>query len=386
VSLLKRQIALKTLSDHLKVNPCVAILGPRQCGKTTLSKQFAEDNPNKQFHFFDLENPQDLASLDAPMLSLQNLQGYIVIDEVQRRPELFPVLRVLIDEWRQNNKDNKLIILGSASRDLLQQSSETLAGRIGYMELTGFSLNLLSLQDSQTLWNRGGFPLSFLAESDEISVAWRQNFIRTFLERDIPSFGFKIPSRTIHQFWSMLAHYHAQVFNAAEIARSVDSSATSVKRYLDLLASTFMIRVLQPYCSNSKKRIVKSPKVYFRDSGILHSLLGINSFEDLRKNPKLGASWEGFVLEEIIQAKNLRSKDCYFWSLHSGAEMDLVYKEQGSLKGIEIKYSDAPKMTKSIVNALEELELDHVEVIYPGEKEYKIHEKVTVKPLTSFVT
>lgn len=377
-----REKQLQNIHERLSFSPVLAILGPRQCGKTTLARQFSERNKEiSQFHFFDLENPVDLARLDQPMVTLSNLEGHIVIDEIQRRPEIFPVLRVIVDQNIQENRNTKFIILGSASQDLLKQSSETLAGRISFLELSGFSLDLLGKKNINKLWFRGAFPLSFLSSTEDSSNLWREDFIRTFLERDIPSFGFNIPSRTLRRFWTMLAHYHGSIFNAAEIGRSIDSSASTVKRYLDLLSATFMIRVLEPYYYNTRKRLVKSPKIYFRDTGLLHSLLGINSWESLQSHPKLGASWEGFIIEEFIKRKNLKAEDYFFWCMHSGAEIDLIYREDSKLYGLEVKYSDAPRLSPSMKNALEELSLERIDVIYPGEKTYKLDKKVIVSPI-----
>jgi predicted AAA+ superfamily ATPase len=322
---------------------------------------------------FDLENPRDLAKLENPLLALEQTKGLIVIDEIQRRPELFPVLRVLADN---PNCQAKYLILGSASRDLIHQSSETLAGRIAYHELTPFSLQ--EVDHMLTLWLRGGFPLSYLASSEEESYFWRQNYITTFLERDIPALGINIPAMTLRRFWTMLAHYHANIFNSSEIGRSMGLSHTTIRHYLDILVGTFMIRSLQPYEANLKKRQIKSPKIYFRDSGILHGLLDIPFHSALQNYPKLGASWEGFALEETIKALKAQPHECFFWGTHSGAELDLLIIHGGKRLGFEFKYSDAPRLTSSMKTAMELLNLDQLTVIYPGPDHYRLSENINV--------
>lgn len=377
---IERTKELTLLARKLEVTPAVAILGPRQCGKTTLAHQFSRRHPKSKVHLFDLEDPKDLAKLENPTLALEGLEGFAVIDEIQRRPNLFPTLRVLIDKHRAL----KYVILGSASRDLIHQSSETLAGRIGYLELSGFSLDLLPAQDTQKLWIRGGFPRSFLAKDEVASFEWRQEFITTFLERDIPNLGISIPAQTLRKFWLMLCHYHGQLFNASEIGRSLSASDTTVKRYLDILAGTFIVRQLQPWSYNTKKRVVKRPKIYFRDSGLLHTLLAVKNHREITSHPKLGASWEGFALEQVIQLLNLRAEEIFFWAVHTGGELDLVFSQRGRLWGIEFKYSDAPTMTKSMASALSELSLAHLWVIYPGSKAYRLDKKISVVPLEEF--
>ena len=373
---IKRVKELKLLKERLKENPVVAILGPRQCGKTTLSKQFSR-NVSEEVHFFDLEDPRHLARLENPTLALGNLKGFIVIDEIQRKPDLFPVLRVLVDK----NSSAKYIILGSASRDLIVQSSESLAGRISYIEMGGFSIEHLPAADIKKLWIRGGFPRSFLAESEQSSFQWRQDFVTTFLERDIPNLGIRIPARTLRQFWMMLAHYHGQIFNASEIGRSLSISDNTARRYLDLLSGTFVVRQLQPWYYNTKKRIVKRPKMYFRDSGILHALLSLDNYNAVTTYPKLGASWEGFALECISASIGMRAEEVYFWRSHGGAELDLFWQYGGKSWGIEFKYADAPVITKSMKSALKDLDLEHLWIIYPGKEHYRLAENVTVFPL-----
>jgi predicted AAA+ superfamily ATPase len=332
--------------------------------------------------FFDLENPLDLARLENPMLALENIsQKLIVIDEIQRRPDLFPILRVLVD---QSPRKHQFLILGSASRDLIQQSSETLAGRIGYIELPPFSLG--EVFNSSQLWWRGGFPRSYLAETDEISVLWRQSYITTFLERDIPNLGFNIPAPQMRRFWLMLAHHHGQIFNASEIARSLGISSHLVRKYLDILAGTFMIRILTPWFENLQKRQVKSPKIYFRDSGILNTLLGLNTPAQLNLNPRLGSLWEGFASEEIIRLMQVTNEECYFWATQADAELDLLILKNGKRIGFEFKYTDAPKITKSMRIALEDLKLDHIALIYPGSTIFPLTEKITAYGLETIAT
>lgn len=369
---MKRAIYLEQIKRHLRVQPICAILGARQVGKTTLARQFATEYPGK-VEFFDLENPIHLASLETPMLTLSKYADYlVVIDEIQRRPDLFPILRVMVDD---PDKKYTFLILGSASRDLIHQSSETLAGRIGYIELPPFTL--FDVHDSDKLLIRGGFPKSYLAESEEDSFLWREGYINTFLEKDLPSFGFDVPVRLMYRFWMMLCFYHGQTFNAHEIAKSLMLSDKTVTKYLDILAGTFMIRVLQPWFENIKKRQVKTPKIYFRDSGIFNALSSIHSITELAKTPKIGSLWEGFALEETINCLQIRSNDCYFWSTHNGAELDLLAFKNGKRLGFEFKYSDSPKITKSMNIALEDLNLDHLYIIFPGKFRFPMNEKTT---------
>jgi len=375
---IKRTDEIDLLNTRFRNNPIVAILGPRQCGKTTLARQFADQWP-KDVTFFDLENPRDLRRLEEPLLALENQEGLIVLDEIQRTPDLFPVLRVLAD---RPNKKTKFLILGSASRDLMRQSSESLAGRISYLEIGGFTLDLVGTAKKEKLWIRGAFPRSFLASSEAASYQWRQDFIATFLERDIPQLGFNIPSKSLGRFWKMLAHYQGQIFNASEIGKSLAVSDHTAKRYLDLLSGTFMVRQLRPWNYNTKKRIIKTPKIYFRDTGILHALFDLPEKKDVLSHPKLGASWEGFALEETIQAIRLKENEIFFWGVHASAEIDLVFQKNGRLYGIEFKYAQAPGFTSSMRMASEELALKHLWVIYPGSEAYALNKNVTVIPLT----
>jgi uncharacterized protein len=373
---MERRKYLSDIKLHFRVHPACALLGPRQVGKTTLAKMFLEENAPEGFHFFDLENPVDAARLENPMLALSGLTGkLIVIDEIQRAPEIFPVIRVLIDD---KQKKQKFLILGSASRDLIRQSSESLAGRIGYMELMPFSLAEVD-HETDLLWLRGGFPRSYLAGSDEDSLLWRQSYITTFLERDIPNLGFQIPPQQMRRFWLMLVHYHGQIFNASELGKSLGISDHTVRKYLDILAGTFMIRVLLPWYENLEKRQIKSPKIYFRDSGILHALIGIQNRTQMEVYPKMGSFWEGFALEEIIRQTGAAAEECYFWGTQSNAELDLLLLKDGKRIGYEFKYSDAPKMTPSMRIAFEDLKLDHLYVIYPGKETYSLSERITVR-------
>ena len=361
------------LKEALGRAPVVAILGPRQCGKTTLARQFARENPKKDITFFDLEDPRDLARLDNPMLALEPLEGIVVLDEIQRRPELFPVLRVLADK-----RTTKFIILGSASPNLVRHSSETLAGRVAFLELGGFSIDILKKSDAKRLWMRGGFPRSFLARGESASFDWRENFIRTYLERDIPNLGIQIPPRTLHRFWKMLAHYHGQLLNTSELGKSFGAADTTVRRYLDILTGTYLIRQLQPWFYNTKKRLIKTPKIFFRDSGIFHALIDVATPDELCLNPKLGASWEGFALEQAILHFDLKEDEGFFWGVHTGAELDLVFQKKGRMWGVEVKYNESPSRSKSMVSAIDELSLAHLWVVYPGKDSYKIDRNITV--------
>jgi predicted AAA+ superfamily ATPase len=375
-----RESYLNDISSQFRIHTVCAILGPRQVGKTTLAKMYAAAYPEEEMIFFDLENPLDLARLENPMLTLGKLTHHlIVIDEIQRRPDLFPILRVLVDA---NEQQRKFLILGSASRDLIRQSSESLAGRIGYLELTPFSLSEAPRPDQ--LWLRGGFPRSYLSETDADSYQWRQAYITTFLERDIPNLGFQMPPQQIRRFWSMLAHYHGQILNASELGRSLGISDHTVKKYLDILVGTFMMRLLSPWFENLGKRQVKSPKVYFRDSGILNALLGIQSGGQLDLFPKLGSLWEGFALEEVARHWGTRQEECYFWATQSGAELDLLIAKEGKKLGFEFKYTDSPKITPSMRIALQDLKLDHLTLVFPSEEVFELDEKITARGLASF--
>lgn len=371
--MIPRPDALKRIKAVFKVHPIAALLGPRQCGKTTLARMISEHESST---YFDLENPVDIQRLSAPMITLEQLSGLVIIDEIQRRPELFELLRVLAD--RPNNSA-RFLILGSASPGLVKGVSESLAGRIGFVDLSGFDLKEVDSENRSLLWIRGGFPRSFLAEDDISSTTWRQNFIRTFLERDIPQLGITIPAETLRRFWTMIAHYHGQVWNAAHFARSLGTSEKTARRYLDILAGAYMVRVLPPWYANIRKRQVKAPKIYIRDSGILHTLIHINTMDDLQGHPKLGASWEGFCLEQLIGGLGIR--DVYFWATHAGAELDLLLTIAGKRYGFEFKYADAPGANRSMHIAIEDLKLEHLWVIYPGQHEYDIDKNISVIPV-----
>lgn len=375
--MIQRIHLLKEIQNALQRSRVVALIGPRQCGKTTLARLLVStDSPN----YFDLENPVSLARLDEPMTTLQDLHGVVVIDEIQRRPDLFPILRVLSD---RNPLPARFLILGSASPALLRQSSESLAGRITIIPMSGFGLEEVGFDSQSKHWVRGGFPLSFLAQTDKASLEWRRDFVSTFLERDVPQFGVKIPSTSLFRFWSVLAHYHGQIWNVAEAARTLTIGETTARRYMDLLQDLFMVRQLQPWYSNISKRQVKSPKVYFRDTGLLHYLLGIKSEDELNLHPKLGASWEGYVIEEVI--KFTRPHEVYFWGTHSGAELDLLLIKDNKRIGVECKRMDAPKPTPSMRTAMVDLELDKLVVIYPGSQSYTLAEGINVLPLAKVI-
>ena len=361
-----------SLAKLISVFPATAILGPRQCGKTTLARTLTADS------YFDLENPQDLARLEQPQLTLEDLTGLIVIDEIQRLPDLFPLLRYLVDQ----GKNRKFVILGSASRDLIRQSSESLAGRIAYLHLGGFRLSDIGPNAIKILWHRGGLPPSFLAASDEESLLWRSQYITTFLERDIPQLGITIPARTLRRFWTMLSPYHGHILNYAELGRSFGVSDMTVRKYCDILEGTFMVRILQPWYVNIGKRLVKRPKLYLRDSGLFHALQSIESADQLNASPRLGASWEGFALECVCRTLGKEDGDLYFWNTHAGAALDLFWQMRGQSWGVEFKYEDAPRLTRSMQTAVADLNLERLWVVYPGKAAYRLTEKIQVIPLT----
>jgi predicted AAA+ superfamily ATPase len=367
-----RRRYLDRLKRRLDQFPVVAILGARQVGKTTLAQQVAEAYVQPVVRF-DLEDPDTLARMAEPKLALGELQGLVVIDEIQRQPGLFPVLRVLVD--RPGNPA-RFLVLGSASPDLLRQSSETLAGRIAYEYLDGFDLDEVGPEQRDRLWLRGGFPPSFLAADEASSYEWRRNFIQTFLERDIPQLGFRIPGTTLHRFWRMLAHYHGQVWNGSELARAFGFSTSSVRRYLDVLDGCLVVRLLQPWHENIGKRQVRAPKVYVADTGLLHTLLGLETRDALLSHPKVGASWEGFVLHEVITHLGVRPEECFFWGTHSGAEIDLLVVRDNRRIGAEIKRTTAPRTTRSLHAARESLHLDQTVVIHAGDQSFPLAEGI----------
>ncbi len=371
--MIKRQAIISTIKAAIQRSKVVLLSGPRQCGKTTLARELLSE---ESVNYFDLEDPASLARLDEPMTALRPLKGMVVIDEVQRRPDLFSVLRVLAD---RKGAPSRFLILGSASGDLLRQSSESLAGRMEYVTIGGFTLAELSASAEPTLWQRGGFPLSYLAKTETDSLAWRKNFVRTLLERDFPQWGVRVPAAALQRFWTMLAHYHGQTWNAAEPARALGVSESTVRRYLDLLTDALMIRQLHPWHANLRKRQVKAPKVYVRDTGLLHHLLGIDTAKALVSHPKLGASWEGFVIEQILMTEP--HDVAYFWATHQGAEIDLILRRGDRLLGVECKRADAPRLTPSIRIALEDLGLERIAVIYPGNKRFPLSDNVDAIPL-----
>jgi len=361
----------------LRRSRVVALLGARQCGKTTLARQLVpSDSPN----YFDLEDPQSLARLSEPEMALRPLRGVVVIDEIQRRPDLFPLLRVLAD---RSPLPARFLVLGSASPDLLRQSSESLAGRIETVPLEGFRLADLGAAAQNRHWVRGGFPLAYMPRREEDSLVWRRQFLQTFLERDMPQLGINIPSTTLRRFWNMVAHYHGQIWNGSELARALTVNESTVRRYLDLMTGVFMLRQLPPWFENIGKRQVKAPKVYVRDTGLLHTLLGIVNRRTLEHHPKVGASWEGYAVEEVLKA--FRPDDAYYWATHNGAEIDLVLFKNGRRIGVECKRGDAPVLTPSMRIALADLKLDQLFVVYPGEKKYSLGKNVEVIPLPEFV-
>jgi predicted AAA+ superfamily ATPase len=375
--MIDRKADMGLVRAALKRSRITALLGPRQCGKATLARQFvAADSLN----YFDLEDPQSLARLSEPDLALRPLKGLVVIDEIQRRPDLFPLLRVLAD---RQPLPARFLILGSASPELLRQSSETLAGRLETIPLEGFRLADLGAAAQTRHWVRGGFPLAYTPRREADSLAWRRQFLQTFLERDVPQLGITIPAIALRRFWNMIAHYHGQIWNAAELARALAVNESTVRRYLDLMTVLFMVRQLPAWFENLGKRQVKAPKIYIRDSGLLHGLLGIANQRDLEYHPKVGASWEGYAVEEVLKA--LRPDDAYFWATHQGAELDLLLFKKGRRIGVECKRADAPVLTPSMRIALANLNLDELLVVYPGGKRYTLAKKVEVVPLAELV-
>jgi predicted AAA+ superfamily ATPase len=373
--MIQRIDKLKAIETGFSRTKIVSITGLRQCGKTTLARTYAAQQ-NTPVHYFDLEDPRSLGRLSEPMLSLETLEGLIVIDEVQRVPELFPILRVLAD--RPDNQ-TRFLLLGSASPVLVKAISESLAGRVALLEIDGFDLTEIVPETHRELWLRGGLPPSYLAPDNASSFLWRRDFITLFLERDLPQLGITIPSATLRRFWMMLAHFHGGIWNAAELARSLGSSEQTARRYLDILTGAFAVRQLPAWFENVGKRTVKAPKIYLRDTGLLHAILEIQHWEQLEAHPKLGASWEGFCIEQILN--HCDPKQAYFWATHAGAELDLLLFIHGKRIGVEIKYSDSPSTSRSMHIAMENLKLDHLFVVHPGRERYSLTPKIEALPI-----
>jgi len=360
------------LTRLMRQFPVVALIGARQVGKSTLARNVLESAVGPS-SYFDLEDPRSLARLAEPMLMLEPLRGLVVLDEIQRRPDLFPALRVLADRPR---KPARFLVLGSASPELLRQSSESLAGRIAYHRLPGLDLSEVGPQMLERLWLRGGFPLSFSTHKHEESARWRGEFVRTFVERDLPTLGIRLPPAIIDRFWRMLAHYHGQLWNAAELARSFGVAEKTVRSYLDILVSTFMVQRLPPWHTNMGKREIKAPKIYLSDSGLLHSLLGIDSRDDLMAHPKSGASWEGFAISQIVRRLDASPDECFFWGVHTGAELDLLVVRGRRRWGFEIKLTDSPTVTPSMRSALENLSLPELVVVHAGAATFPLTDRI----------
>lgn len=371
-----RKNYIETIRRRLEEYPVVALSGPRQAGKTSLARWWAQNIPDREIHYFDLESPADLTRLSNPEMVLSSLSGLVILDEIQRLPDLFPVLRVLAD---RSGIPARFLILGSASPDLNKGASESLAGRISFIDVSGFSLLEVGAQDQEKRWWRGGFPRAFLARDDETARQWHEDFFRTFLERDIPQLGISVPALTLRRFWTMVAHCHGQILQVSDFARSLGTSQPTARRYLDILCSTYVARQIMPWFENLKKRQVKAPKIYVRDSGILHALLNIADRDSLLSHPKLGASWEGFATEQILSVTG--DRNAYFWATHAGAELDLLVFHQGKRLGFEFKFSEKPKTTKSMHIAGSDLRLDHLYVVYPGKHTFPLNETITATPL-----
>ncbi len=372
---IERTSLTSSIATALGRSPVTVLTGPRQSGKTTLARTFlTEESTN----YFDLEDPLSLARLEEPRTALEPLRGLVVIDEVQRRPDLFPVLRVLAD---RRGRPAHFLILGSASGDLLRQSSESLAGRTERIQISGFTLAELGAPSANRLWRRGGFPPAYLAHSEADSVVWRAQFIQALIERDLPQWGVRVPAAALLRFWTMVAHYHGQIWSATEPARALGVNPSTTRRYLDILTDALMVRQLQPWHANLAKRQVRSPKVYVRDSGLLHQLFGLGTEKSVLSHPKVGASWEGFVIEQVLATEP--HDDAHFWATHQGAEIDLILRRGDKLFGVECKRADAPRLTPSIRIARTDLELARVAVVYPGAKRYSLADGVEAVPLAA---
>ncbi len=361
----------------LRRYPVVALIGARQIGKSTLAHAVA-DSMGGQVTFFDLENPRDLARMGEPMLALESLRGLVILDEVQRRPELFAVLRVLAD---RKPAPARFLVLGSASGDLLRQSSESLAGRIAYYQLDGLSLAETGAKALSRLWLRGSYPKSFTARSEKESLHWRSELVRAYVERDLPSLGTRVSSTAMWRFWMMIAHFHGQIWNAAELARSCGVNERTVRHHLDLLTSTFMVRQLQPWHENIAKRQIKSPKIYVADSGLLHQLLNVETSHELMGHGKVGASWKGFALQQLTIRLGVSEHERFFWALHTGAELDLLIVRGRERLGFEVKLTDSPKVTPSMHSALQALGLKRIDVLCRGEHVFSMGEQIRAVPV-----
>lgn len=375
MNILPRKELYQAIMSAVNRAPVTLLLGARQCGKTTIAREIHRIHGGA---FFDLEDPETPLRPDIAKTVLRDLTGLIIIDEFQRQPELFSILRVLAD---RSPNPSKFLVLGSSSLDLVRGISESLAGRVAYVNIGGLTLDETGPGTVNGLWLRGGFPRSFLAESEESSFAWRNDFIQSFLERDIPQFGIRIPSDTLRRFWMMTAHVHGQIWNAADLARSLGVKEDTARKYLDILSGAFMIRQILPWYENIGKRLVKSPKVYIRDSGILHALLGVRSIQPLYSHPKLGLSWEGFAMEQIIRTL-AADREVFFYKAYSGAELDLLLIREGKRHGFEFKYMDAPRMTRTMHTVLRDLSLEKLFVVYPGALRYPMAEKIEAVPLS----
>jgi hypothetical protein len=373
--MITRRQYLETIRERLKSFPVVSVLGPRQVGKTTLAQEIAGEQPS---HFFDLEDVDAMARLAEPKAALERLAGLVVLDEVQRKPELFALLRVLAD---RKPVKARFLLTGSASPTLVRGVSESLAGRVALVDVAGFNLEEVGEAEWRKLWWRGGFPLAYLAATDAASRQWQEEFVRTLLERDMPQLGITIAAAALRRFWTMLTHYHAQIWKGSELARSLGASEPTMRKYLDILSSTFMVRQLPPWHENVGKRQVKAPKIYLRDSGLLHCLLRQDEFADLEAHPKLGASWEGFAIEQVLSITG--DRDAYFWATHGGAELDLMVNWRGRKYGFEFKYGDAPSMTKSMHTALHDLKLEQLFVIHPGKDSYEMNDQSEAVAITN---
>lgn len=374
MKIIKRNRLIDSIIHSINRFPVTLLLGPRQCGKTTLAKEIFQE---KGGTYFDLEDPETPLRPEIASLVLKGLKGLVIIDEVQSQPNLFQLLRVLAD---RKPLPARFLLLGSASLDIVRGISESMAGRVAYVEMGGFISDEIDAKDMDMLWIRGGFPLSFLAENNQYSYEWRSNFIRSFLERDIPQMGIRIPAQALRRFWIMLAHYHANIWNAADLARSMGVKEDTARRYLDILSGAFLIRQLPPWFENVGKRLVKAPKIFIRDSGILHSLLGLSDISQVQSHPKLGFSWEGFALEQVIGLTRAE-RDVYFYKTHGGAELDCLLLHKGKKYGFEFKYESSPTVTKSMHIVMQDIGLEKLFIVYPGSKGYPAGKNIDVVPL-----